>query len=223
MGAWNPQESGRKAPLSCTAAFSSAAVQFFACCSAASGPNDFRTAEKPMLQCSSAAQQSENCSATSVFACAMLQGWVRESETTIKIKFALFRGGWAGGQGGKLPKTLFFMGNATTIKFWKCKFYCRDILLSLRRLLVGFRGVGFSLDRLGLAEESQVSFRCGDSSQCHLRLKTKELAIANAVMHAVSRHCKQMFPGPQHRNERTKKKKRQTPKTGTRYKTRNDG
>ena len=42
---------------------------------------------------------------------------VRESETTIKIKFALFRGAWAGGQGGKLSKTLFFMGNVTTIKF----------------------------------------------------------------------------------------------------------
>ena len=42
---------------------------------------------------------------------------IRESETTIKIKFALFRWGWAGGQGGKWSKTLFFMGNATTIKF----------------------------------------------------------------------------------------------------------
>ena len=29
------------------------AVQFFVCCSAAFGPNDFRTAEKTMLQCSS--------------------------------------------------------------------------------------------------------------------------------------------------------------------------
>ena len=45
--------------------------------------------------------------------------YFRESETTIKIKFALFRGGWAGGQGGKLSKTLFFVGNATTIKFRK--------------------------------------------------------------------------------------------------------
>ena len=36
---------------------------------------------------------------------------LRESETTIKIKFALFRGGWAGRQGGKLSKTLFFLGN----------------------------------------------------------------------------------------------------------------
>ena len=61
---------------------------------------------------------------------------IRESETTIKIIFALFRGGgWEGGQGGKLSKTLFFMGNVMTIKFWKCKFYCREILLSWRRLL----------------------------------------------------------------------------------------
>ena len=32
--------------------FFGVAVQFFVCCSAAFGPNDFRTAEKPMLQCS---------------------------------------------------------------------------------------------------------------------------------------------------------------------------
>ena len=32
--------------------FFDVAVQFFVCCSAAVGPNDFRTAEKPMLQCS---------------------------------------------------------------------------------------------------------------------------------------------------------------------------
>ena len=39
------------------------------CCSAAFGKNDVHTAEKRMLQCSavSAAQLSENCSATSVF------------------------------------------------------------------------------------------------------------------------------------------------------------
>ena len=42
---------------------------------------------------------------------------IRESETTIKIKFALFRGGGQGGQRGKLSKTLFFMGNVMTIKF----------------------------------------------------------------------------------------------------------
>ena len=56
--------------------FFDVAVQFFVCCSAAFGPNEFRTAEKPMLQGSfSAAQHSENCSATSVFACGMLQRW----------------------------------------------------------------------------------------------------------------------------------------------------
>ena len=60
----------------------------------------------------------------------------RESETTIKIKRALFRGAWAGAQGGKLSKTLFFMGNVMTMKFWKWKFYCRMILLSWRRLLI---------------------------------------------------------------------------------------
>ena len=32
--------------------FVDVAVQFFVCCSAAFGPNDFRIAEKPMLQCS---------------------------------------------------------------------------------------------------------------------------------------------------------------------------
>ena len=33
--------------------FSMLQCSFFVCCSAAFGPNDFRTAEKPMLQCSS--------------------------------------------------------------------------------------------------------------------------------------------------------------------------
>ena len=44
-------------------------------------------------------------------------------------------GGVGRGQGGKLSKMLFFMGNVMTIKFWKWKFYCREILLSWRRLL----------------------------------------------------------------------------------------
>ena len=53
-----------------------------------------------------------------------------------KNKICVFGGGGlAGGQRGKLSKTLFFMGNATTIKFWKWNFYCRGILLSRRRLL----------------------------------------------------------------------------------------
>ena len=55
-------------------------------------------------------------------------------QRTIKIKFALLRWAWAGGQGGKLSKTLFFMGNVMTIKFWKWNFYCGEILLSWRRL-----------------------------------------------------------------------------------------
>ena len=55
--------------------FFDVAVQFFVCCSAAFGPNDFRTAEKPMLQCSFCSAAFRNCSATSVFAGGMLQGW----------------------------------------------------------------------------------------------------------------------------------------------------
>ena len=43
---------------------------------------------------------------------------VRESETIVKIKFALFRGEVGRGQGGNLSKTLFFMGNVMTIQFW---------------------------------------------------------------------------------------------------------
>ena len=54
--------------------FFDVAVQFFVCCSAAFGPNDFRTAENQCCSATSAAQHSENCSATSVFACGMLQG-----------------------------------------------------------------------------------------------------------------------------------------------------
>ena len=65
----------RKAPLSCNAAFSMlqcsfsfAAAQLFV---------QMTTALQKSRCCSavSAAQHSENCSATSVFACGMLQGW----------------------------------------------------------------------------------------------------------------------------------------------------
>ena len=49
----------------------------------------------------------------------------RESETTIKIKFAIFRGGWAGGQRGKFSKTLFFHGKRHDNKILKV-----NILLS---------------------------------------------------------------------------------------------
>ena len=61
--------------------FFNVALQFFARCGAPFGQNDIRTAEKPMLQksqcCSatSAAQHSENCSATSFFACGMWVGF----------------------------------------------------------------------------------------------------------------------------------------------------
>ena len=56
-GTWVPKRGGLKpagkrqeAPHSCNAAFSMLQLQFFACCSAAFGQNDVRTAEKPMLQ-----------------------------------------------------------------------------------------------------------------------------------------------------------------------------
>ena len=42
---------------------------------------------------------------------------IRDGETTIKIKFSLFRGGGLGGREENRPKTLLFVGNATTIKF----------------------------------------------------------------------------------------------------------
>ena len=57
---WVPKRGGLKAAgkqqesatfLQCS--FLDVAVQFFVCCSAAFGPNDFRTAKKTMLQCSS--------------------------------------------------------------------------------------------------------------------------------------------------------------------------
>ena len=42
----------------------------------------------------------------------------RDGETTIKIKFAVSRGGGAlGEREANRPKTLVFVGNATTIKF----------------------------------------------------------------------------------------------------------
>ena len=42
---------------------------------------------------------------------------IRDSETTIKIKFAILRGVGLRGREENRPKTLFFTGNATTIKF----------------------------------------------------------------------------------------------------------
>ena len=75
VGAWNPQESGRKAPLSCNAAFSMLQCSFSF---AAAQLSVQMTSALQKRQCCSAvpaAQRSENCSATSVFACGMLQGW----------------------------------------------------------------------------------------------------------------------------------------------------
>ena len=75
VGAWKPQESGRKAPLSCNAAFSMLQCSFsFA---AAQLLVQMTSALQKSQCCSgvSAAQLSENCSATTVFACGMLQGW----------------------------------------------------------------------------------------------------------------------------------------------------
>ena len=73
-GAWNLQESRRKAPLSCNAAFSMLPCIFsFA---AAQLLVNMTSALQKSQCCSatSAAQHSENCGAASVFACGMLQG-----------------------------------------------------------------------------------------------------------------------------------------------------
>ena len=75
VGAWNPQESGRKAPLSCNAAFSMLQCSFSLV--AAQHLVKMTSALQKSQCCSatSAAQHSKNCSATFVFACGMLQGW----------------------------------------------------------------------------------------------------------------------------------------------------
>ena len=75
VGAWKPQESGRKAPLSCNAAFSMLQCSFSV--AAAQLMVQMTSALQKSQCCSavSAAQHSENCSATSVFACGMLQVW----------------------------------------------------------------------------------------------------------------------------------------------------
>ena len=61
---------------------------------------------------------------------------IRHGETTIKIEFSLLRErGPRLGREENRSKTLVFVGNATTIRILKsAKFYCREILLSLRRL-----------------------------------------------------------------------------------------
>ena len=74
VGAWSPQESGRKAPLSCNPVFSMLHCSFPL--AAAQLLVEMTSALQKGQCCSatSAAQHSENCSATSVFACGMLQG-----------------------------------------------------------------------------------------------------------------------------------------------------
>ena len=51
-GALKPAAKRQESATFLQRSFFDVAVQFFICCSAAFGPNDFRTAEKPMLQCS---------------------------------------------------------------------------------------------------------------------------------------------------------------------------
>ena len=51
------------------------AVQFFVCCSAALVQMTSALQKSECCSAVSAAQHSKNCSATSVFACGMLQGW----------------------------------------------------------------------------------------------------------------------------------------------------
>ena len=76
---------------------------------------------------------------------AFVGGGALVAERKIVQNAVFFRGKrrFCGGGGGALVAerkivqnaVFFFVGNATTIEFWKCKFYCREILLSLRRLL----------------------------------------------------------------------------------------
>ena len=54
----------------------------------------------------------------------------RQRDDNKNKNFRFLRWGGAWGQRGKSPKTLFFVGNATTIKFWKCKFYCRVVVIA---------------------------------------------------------------------------------------------
>ena len=58
--------------------FFNVAVQFFGCYSAAFVKMMSALQESECCSAASPAQHSENCSATSVFACGMLQGWVLE-------------------------------------------------------------------------------------------------------------------------------------------------
>ena len=70
-----PQESGRKAPLSCNAAFSMLHCSFSLAAAQFLVKTTSALQNSQCCSATSAAQHSENCSATSVFACGMLQGW----------------------------------------------------------------------------------------------------------------------------------------------------
>ena len=75
VGAWKPQESGRKAPLSCNAAFSMLQCSFSLAAAQLLVKITSALQKSQCWSATSAAQHSENCSVTSVFACGMLQGW----------------------------------------------------------------------------------------------------------------------------------------------------
>ena len=72
--AWNPQESGRKTPLSCNAACSMLHCNFWLAAVQLLVKMTSALQKSQCCSATSAAHHSENCSATSVFACGMLQG-----------------------------------------------------------------------------------------------------------------------------------------------------
>ena len=108
---------------------------------------------------------------------------IRDSETTIKIKFCVSEGGGLGRREENRPKMLFFflVGSATTIKFWKFKFYRREILLSLHRLLY---------------DSSQI---CGSKLQSAFHIRWRMLAaqfwVDNRAIqnHAIPRRWRSSF------------------------------
>ena len=75
VGDWNPQESGRKAPLSCNAAFSMPHCSFSLVAAQLLVKMTSALQKSQCCSATSAAQHSGNCGATSVFACGMLQEW----------------------------------------------------------------------------------------------------------------------------------------------------
>ena len=69
VGAGNPQESGRKAPLSCNAALSMLRCRFSLAAAQLLVKMTSALQKSECCSATSAAQHSKNCSATSVFAC----------------------------------------------------------------------------------------------------------------------------------------------------------